>query len=79
MAMKFIVAGGKLISDDIWSKELNHCRHSIIFDDKTIHSLKKGIEVGKQLGLTEDCSYQLKHLLDLFITPSRWAHFPILK
>ncbi len=80
MAMKFIAASGKLIADDIiWSNNLNKYRYSINFDDNTIQSLKKGIAVGKQLGLSEDCSYKLKDLLHLFITPSKLRPFPRLK
>ncbi len=76
--MKFIAASGKSIADDLWSMRLNKYRHLFIFDSNTIQSLKKGIEVGKELELPEDCSYKLKHLLDLFITPERLRPLPRL-
>ncbi len=73
--MKFIAAGGKSIADDLWSTRLNYYRYFFVFDNNTIQSLKKGIVVGKELELPEDCSYKLKHLLDLFITPKRLRPF----
>ena len=75
MEMRFIASGGKSIADCLWSIRLNYYRYLIIFDNNTIQSLKDGMEVGKELELPEDCSYKLKHLLDLFITPKRLRPF----
>ena len=78
MAAKFIVAGGMPIDDDLWSNKLVYYRYYIILDNETIEDLRRGIKVGKQLGLPEDCSFNLKYLMDLLITRDRLRPFPRL-